>query len=90
MPLSLHKLEMMVSKYNMLMRKIYTIDNYCVYLELLCINTGDVCMLYIHYMLYIYIEHIIVYYFYIYAYALLHCYIILYSLVLFIYHVIGC
>jgi hypothetical protein len=47
MPLSLHKLEMMVSKYNMLMRKIYTIDNYCVYLELLCINTGDVCMLYI-------------------------------------------
>lgn len=47
MPLSLHKLEKIISKNGLLVRKIYTIHNYCVYLELLCINTADVCMLYI-------------------------------------------
>jgi len=47
MPLSLHKLEKIITKHGLLIRKIYTIDNYCVYIELLCVNTADVCMLYI-------------------------------------------
>jgi hypothetical protein len=47
MPLSLYKLDKIISKHELLIRKIYTINNDCVYLELLCVKTGDVCMLYI-------------------------------------------
>lgn len=47
MPLSFNKLDNIISKNGLLIRKIYTISNCCVYIELLCINTGDLFMLYI-------------------------------------------
>jgi len=47
MTLSLHKLERALTKQGMIMRKIYAMDGYCIYLELLCIATADICMMYI-------------------------------------------
>ena len=47
MSLSLHKLEKFLSKHGFVIKKIFTLDNYCVYLELLSLTQADTCMLYI-------------------------------------------
>jgi hypothetical protein len=47
MTLSLHKLEKALNKQNIILRKIYTMDGLCIYLELLCISTAEICMMYI-------------------------------------------
>ena len=47
MSLSFSKLEKLLVNNGFAIRKIFTIDNYCVYIELLCNSTADVIMLYI-------------------------------------------
>ena len=47
MSLSISKLENLLTRKGLTITKIFCIDNYCVYIELLCNSTADVCMLYI-------------------------------------------
>ena len=47
MSLSISKLEKLLISKGLTITKIFSMDNYCVYIELLCNSTADVCMLYI-------------------------------------------
>jgi hypothetical protein len=47
MSLSLQKLEKILFKYDLTIQKIYTMDDKCIYLELLSVNTAELCLLYI-------------------------------------------
>jgi len=47
MTLSLNKLEKLLANKGLLIKKIFIIEELCVYIELLSINNAEVCMLYI-------------------------------------------